>query len=164
MMSTNLPTSGDIKEQDLTQILMQLQDQKVTGSLVLRNNEAVKSIHLKEGSIVYASSNLSGDRLGEILLQLGKISPEQFHRSVDLLKETGKQQGAILVEEGYITAKELFEGLKYQVKEIIYSLFLWEEGQYQFIEEELPKQAIPLQLDMVELISEVISRIQASTG
>jgi ribosomal protein L30E len=163
-MSTNLPMTGDIKDQDLTQILIQLQEQKATGSLILQNNEAVKSIHLKEGNIVYASSNLPGDRLGEILFRLGKITPEQFKRSVELLKETGKQQGAILVEEGYITAKELFEGLKHQVKEIIYSLFLWEEGQYQFIEEDLPKHAISLQLDMVDLISEVIDRIQSSAG
>jgi hypothetical protein len=163
-MSTDLPTTGDIKDQDLAQILMQLQEQKASGSLIVRNDEAVKSIHLKDGNIVYASSNLPGDRLGEILFRLGKITPEQFKRSVDLLKETGKQQGAILVEEGYITAKELFEGLKYQVKEIIYSLFLWEEGQYQFIQEDLPKHAISLQLDMVDLISEVIKRIQSSPG
>jgi hypothetical protein len=161
-MATNLPTTGNIKEHDLAEILMQLQEQKATGSLVLENNGAVKSIHLKEGNIVYASSNLPGDRLGEILLQQGKISPEQFHHSVQLLKETGKQQGAILVEAGYITAKELFEGLKWQVKEIIYSLFIWEEGQYHFVQED--KQAISLQLDMVELISGVIQRIQTAAG
>ncbi len=162
-MSSHLPTTGNIKEHDLTELLIQLQEQKATGSLVLQNDEMIKSIHLKEGSIVYASSNLPGDRLGELLLELGKITPEQFHRSVELLKDTGKQQGAILVEEGYITAKELFEGLKCQVREIIYSLFLWEDGQYHFVQAELPKHTIPLQLDMVDLISEVLKRIQAPT-
>jgi hypothetical protein len=141
---------------------MLLQEQKATGSLVLQKDEIIKSIHLKEGNIVYASSNLPGDRLGELLLQMGKITPEQFNRSVELLKETGKQQGAIMVEENYITAKELFEGLKHQVREIIYSLFLWEDGRYQFIREERPKHAISLQLDMVDLISEVLKRIQSS--
>ncbi len=161
-MSSHLPTAGNIKEHDLTELLMQLQEQKATGSLVLQKDETIKSIHLKEGNIVYASSNLPGDRLGELLLQMEKITPEQFNRSVELLKETGKQQGAILVEENYITAKELFEGLKYQVREIIYSLFLWEDGSYQFIQEERPKHAISLQLDMVDLISEVLKRIQSS--
>ncbi len=161
-MSSHLPTAGNIKEHDLTELLMQLQEQKATGSLVLQKDETIKSIHLKEGNIVYASSNLPGDRLGELLLQMGKITPEQFNRSVELLKETGKQQGAILVEENYITAKELFEGLKHQVREIIYSLFLWEDGSYQFIREERPKHAISLQLDMVDLISEVLKRIQSS--
>jgi hypothetical protein len=161
-MSFQVPTAGSIKEHDLTELLVQLQEQKATGSLVLQKDETIKSIHLKEGNIVYASSNLPGDRLGELLLQMGKITPEQFNRSVELLKETGKQQGAILVEENYITAKELFEGLKYQVREIIYSLFLWEDGRYQFIREERPKHAISLQLDMVDLISEVLKRIQSS--
>lgn len=160
-MSANRPTTGDLKVQDLTQILTQLQEEKATGSLILQNHESIKSIHLKEGNIVYASSNLPGDRLGEVLLRLGKISPEQFHHSVELLRETGTQQGAILVEQGYITAKELFEGLKSQVREIIYSLFLWEEGQYRFVQEEVPKHAIPLQLDMVHLISEILKRIHS---
>ena len=160
-MSAKLQTTGDLREQDLTQILMQLQEEKATGSLILQNRESIKSIHLKEGNIVYASSNVPGDRLGEVLLRLGRISPEQFHRSVELLRETGKQQGTILVEEGYITAKELFEGLKSQVREIIYSLFMWEEGQYRFVQEELPKHAISLQLDMVHLISEVLKRIHS---
>ena len=163
-MADKLPTIGDLKIQDLTQVLMQLQEEKATGSLILQNHESIKPIHLKEGNIVYASSNLPGDRLGEVLLRLGKISPEQFHRSVELLRETGRQQGAILVEQGYITAKELFEGLKSQVREIIYSLFLWEEGQYWFVQEELPKHAIPLQLDRVELISEILKRIHSPAG
>lgn len=157
-MPTKPPTSGDIKNVDLPQILMQLHEEKITGSLSLQKGETIKSIHLKEGNIVYASSNLPGDRLGDMLLRLGRISPEQFHHSVELLRKTGRQQGAILVEEGYITAKELFEGLKDQVREIIYGLFLWEEGQYRFVEGGLPNRAIPLQLDMVHLISEVLKR------
>lgn len=160
-MSAKLQTTGDLREQDLTQVLMQLQEEKATGSLILQNRESIKSIHLKEGNIVYASSNFPGDRLGEVLLRLGRISPEQFHRSVELLRETGKQQGAILVEMGSITAKELFEGLKSQVREIIYSIFMWEEGQYRFMHEELPKHAISLQLDMVHLISEILKRIHS---
>lgn len=160
-MPTKIPASGSLKELDLTQILTLLQEEKVTGTLTLQNREVIKSIHLKEGNIVYASSNLPGDRLGEVLLRLGKLTPEQFHRSVELLRQTGKQQGAILVEEGYISPKDLFEGLKYQVKEIIYSLFLWDDGVYKLTEGELPKQAIPLQLDMVELVSEILRRIQS---
>jgi hypothetical protein len=163
-MSSHLPTAGTIKENDLTDLLIQLQKEKATGSLVLQRDDLIKSIHLKEGNIVYASSNLPGDRLGELLLQMGKITQEQFNRSVELLKETGKQQGAILVEENYITARELFEGLKCQVREIIYSLFLWEDGRYQFIREERPKHAISLQLDMVDLISEVLKRIQSTAA
>ena len=163
-MTTKLQTTGDLKIQDLTQILMQLQEEKATGSLILQNHENIKSIYLKDGNIVYATSNLPEDRLGEILLRLGKISPEQFHHSVELLRKTGRQQGAILVEQGYITPRELFEGLKSRVREIIYNLFGWEEGQYRFVEEELPRHAIPLQLDMVHLISEILKRIHSPAG
>ncbi|MCI0528534.1 MAG: DUF4388 domain-containing protein, partial [Nitrospira sp.] len=103
---------GSLKEQALVEILMHLQNQRATGSLRLCNGPVSKSIYLKEGQIVFASSNQPEDRLGEVLLNQGKISPEQFYRSTELVSKTGKQHGAILVQEGYLKAHELFEGLR----------------------------------------------------
>jgi hypothetical protein len=71
-----------------------------------------------------------------------------------------KRLGAILVEKGFLPPKELFRGLKIQVKEIIFSLFLWRDGEYQF-EERLPPDILQLHIDFEELISEIIERIKA---
>src|SRR3990172_5215814 len=98
--------------------------------LTLEQNHQVKTIYFKEGNIVSASSNLETDRLGEMLMKAGKLSQDQYHQSVERLKTTGKRQGAALVELGFLKPKELSEGLKYQVQEILYSLFLWNEGSY----------------------------------
>jgi hypothetical protein len=156
-MPTPLPPSGDIREFDLIQIFKDLHGQKVTGSLIFRNREAMKCIYLRQGDIVFAASNISTDRLGEVLFRKGKIDSQQLEYSVKRLQKNGKKLGAILVEEGFITAKELFDGLKDQVKEIIYGLTLWEEGEYLFVEQDLPEKAIPLQLDITHLISEILN-------
>ena len=159
-MSTSLPSTGTLKENDLVHILESLLANKSTGTLNLQNQTQVKSIYLKDGSIIFASSNLQEDRLGEMLLKSKMINPEQYQISVDLIKNTGRRQGTVLVEEGFLNPKELFEGLKFQVKEIFASLFLWDEAQYSFLEGELSRQVIPLQLDIEELISEAVQRVQ----
>src|SRR5437870_3184896 len=155
-MNQNLPLTGNLNEVYLSEILGKLQSIQATGTLTLEQDHQVKSIYLKDGQIVFASSNLEQDRLGETLLKAGKVSHQQYEQSVEALKSTGKRQGAVLVELGFLTPKELFEGLKYQVLEILYSLFLWKEGRYSFVTGELPTRIIPVRIDLVMLISEAI--------
>ncbi len=170
-MNQDPPLTGNLNEVYLSEILEHLQSIQATGILTLEQDvksrgdyvplrdNRVKSIYLKEGQIVFASSNLEQDRLGEMLLKAGKLSHQQYEQSVEVLKTTGKRQGAVLVELGFLTPKELFEGLKYQVLEILYSLFLWKEGRYWFVAGELPLRIIPVHIDPVVLISEAIKRI-----
>lgn len=159
-MPASIPPTGTLKENDLVDILESLLANKSTGTLNLQNQTQVKSIYLKNGAIIFASSNLQEDRLGEMLLKSKMISLEQYQVSVELIKNTGRRQGTVLVEEGFLNPKELFEGLKFQVKEIFASLFLWDEAEYTFLEGELSKQVIPLQLDIEELISEAVQQVQ----
>lgn len=113
-----------------------------------------------KGDAIFASSTYEDDRLGEMLIKAGKITMEQYDKSVELLKKSGKRQGAILVELGYLTPKDLFWGVKYQVEEIIYSLFLLEDAEYEFIEGEIPShEIITLKMSMGNLIYEGVKRI-----
>ena len=159
-MDQDLPLTGNLNELYLSEILEHLQSSGATGILTLEQNNQIKLIYLKEGHTVFASSNLEADRLGEMLLKAGKLSRQQFEQSVVILKTTGKRHGAVLVELGFLTPKELFEGLKFQVLEILYSLFLWKEGRYRLVHGELPRRVIPLEIDLVTLISEAIKRIE----
>ena len=112
------------------------------------------------GDAIFASSTYEDDRLGEMLLKAGKITVEQYDNSVEVLKSTGKRQGAIFVELGYLTPKELFWGLKYQVNEIIQSMFLLEDAAYEFREGDIPSQeVIALKMSMGNLIYAGVNRI-----
>ncbi len=134
---------------------------KATGILTVSGGEVKKCIYVKTGKIVFASSNSMLDRLGEVLVKTGKLKRKDLERGVQLYnKKTGLiKLGAILVENGFITSKELFGGLKAQVMEIIYSLFLLNEGDYQF-EQRLPSDIIQLHIDFQDLITEIIQRIK----
>jgi tetratricopeptide (TPR) repeat protein len=157
---TDIPFSGDVKDISLSKLLANLNRNRKTGTLVIKAPVFTKKVYLIKGDAIFASSTYEDDRLGEMLIKAGKITMEQYDRSVELLKQTGKRQGAILVELGYLTPKDLFWGVKYQVKEIIYSLFQIEDAKYEFIEGEIPtNEVITLKMSMGNLIYEGVRRI-----
>ena len=157
----SIPSSGKIQATPLSDILEDLRQGKKTGTLTVRRDNIAKSIYLKGGQIVFATSADPRDRLGECLVNADKLSREKLEHALHLYnKHAGlKKMGAILVENGLVPPKELFNGLKIQVRDIISSLFLWPEGDYRF-EDRLPSDILQLQINFQELISQIIKRIR----
>jgi curved DNA-binding protein CbpA len=150
----------ELKNFNFPEILIDLHRNRKTGTLTIDTADVMKKVYMDKGKAVFASSTDEDDRLGETLIKLGKITIDQYDRSVELLKETGKRQGTILVELGYLTPKDLVLGVKSQVREIIYSLFEVEYAEYEFDEGQLPKrEVITLQMSMGDLIYEGMKRI-----
>jgi hypothetical protein len=53
---------------------------------------------------------------------------------------------------GALSPKDLWEGVQFQVKEIVYTVFQWDEGQFHFEESSLPeKERITVDLDIQDL-------------
>jgi len=159
-MSVDIPFSGRIRETRFPLLLRMLQQRQLSGTLNLLRNDLDKSLYLKDGDIIFATSRYPDDRLGVVLLKAGKITFPQYETSSQLLEKTGKRQGTILVEQGYLTPSELFSGVLLQVKEIILSLFTWIDGDYHFIQGELPsEEVITLKISTTDLVHEGIFRI-----
>lgn len=158
---TDIPKEGSLKDHGLPGLLVNINRNRVTGILVVTSRGITKKVFISKGEAIFASSSYADDRLGEMLLKSGKITVQQYDKSVEILKKTGKRQGAILVELGYLTPKDLFWGVKYQVEEIIYSLFDFEDGDFNFDEGEIPgDEVITLKMSMGNLIYEGVNRIE----
>jgi curved DNA-binding protein CbpA len=153
--------AGLLRFYKLPDILLDLQRSDTTGVLEFTNGPIYKRIYIKNGVMVFATSNQEGDRLEEILLKNRKITLDQYYQ-VDILKKEGKSLGKALVELGYLNPKELIWAVKHQAEEIILSLFLWEDGTVSFIEGSLPVEAITLKLSAASLIYRGIKRINKS--
>jgi Domain of unknown function (DUF4388) len=153
---------GQISELPLPDVLQHLRLARATGILSLVSGGARKAIYIKDGRAVFASSNLPNDRLGEILIREGKITVEEYDASIRAISK-GKRQGKVLVEMGALSPKDLWEGVQFQVKEIVYSVFQWDDGQFHFEESSLPeKERITVDLDILDLILVGIRRVDAS--
>ena len=158
------PRGNGLKEFQLHKILIDSHSNNKTGTLTVRTPVFIKKIYVDKGEVIFASSTWKDDRLGEVLLKGGKINLEQYEESVKVLKLSGKKLGTILVELGYLTPKDLFWAVKYQVKEIIYSLFSLEYAEYEFVEAEISKKDIlTLKIHLGSLIHEGLKRIDNFT-
>jgi tetratricopeptide (TPR) repeat protein len=159
-MANEIPLEGNINNLSIPSILTTLFKQKRTGTLKISKESFAKNLYIQSGQVIFASSSYNDDRLGEILLKTGKINLQQYDKSVELLKETGKRQGTILVELGYLSPVDLTWGVRYQVKEIVYSLFQLEDAAYEFIPDAVPPdEVITLNMSLGRIISEGIRRI-----
>ena len=117
-----------------------------------------KSVYLHKGEVVFARSNQRVDRLGECLLRAGVLSLEQL-RDAERCFSPPTRFGKVLVERGFLTPRELWTGVKYQVEEIVRSLFSYPAGELSFWEGEIqPDNVVRLSLDTSRLISEGLQR------
>ncbi len=138
-------TSGAIGFLTAAALLRDLLVRKATGQLVAHRGEIIKKVFFKSGFVLYATSNVEADRLGNVLLARGMITRDQYEESASQVIATGRKQGTVLVQIGALTPKDLFRGLIAQVREIVVSMFGWDTGNWRFIE------GPPYQEDIVSL-------------
>ncbi|MGE5893809.1 MAG: DUF4388 domain-containing protein [bacterium] len=155
-----IPSKGALRDYSIAKLLIYINRNRLTGTLIVKTPRFTKKVFLVKGDAIFASSTNEDDRLGEMLIKAGKITVEQYEKSVELLKKTKKRQGVILVELGFLAPKDLYWGVKYQVREIICSIFLLEDGEYEFVKENVSSdEVITLKMSMGNLIYEGIRRI-----
>ncbi len=153
------PEQGRLRNLRLPVLLRLLGREQRTGLLYLRRNDQERALYLSSGDVVFATSEYPDDRLGERLLKTGRITLAQYERSAELLQK-GKRQGAILVEQGFISSKELVAAVTDQVREIALSVFTWFDGEYRFEGRALSSnEVIALRISSGDLILQGIRRI-----
>lgn len=154
----DLVLTCDVRAFALADLLHLLHGAAKSGFLFFEDGDHAKSVYLHGGEVVFAASNQSVDRLGECLLRSGMITPEQFRESRRAY--TPQQRfGRILVERGYLTPRDLWNGVKLQVEEIVRSLFAHSLGTVYFWEGEVrPDNVVRLSLPTRRLIAEGLRR------
>ncbi|MDH4228352.1 MAG: DUF4388 domain-containing protein [Nitrospirota bacterium] len=154
-----IPDSGQLGTLPLIHILEHFVDKGVTGTLAVHQDAVVKAIFLRDGEVVFATSTKKMDRLGEVLVRTGVISASAHDAATKSMQQSGKREGETLVDMGILTPKGLFEALKVQVEEIILSMFLWDQGKYQFMPGRLPAHVVPLPVRMDQLLPRALDRL-----
>lgn len=154
-----LTISGHIQDTPLADVLEGLRMMKASGTLVIQMGPNQKSVFLEDGKIVFAASTDTTDRLGEVLVRNGMLDRANLDEALAISRRTAgfKKLGAILVEQGFVTPKDLFAGLKQQVKDILFSALGAGDGTYRF-ETSVPADVIPLQINIQDLVQEFSGR------
>jgi tetratricopeptide (TPR) repeat protein len=124
---------GSLKEASLPDVIQLLYLGRRTGCLALADRHNFGTIYLDEGQIVYASIVNRRDRLGDILMRNGRITPEQLQQAIDVQTDDRQHKlGEILVGKGILPQAELEEYMRIQIEEAVYFLFTWTSGTFNF--------------------------------
>jgi hypothetical protein len=149
---------ADVRGFALADLLGVMHGAGTAGLVHLRAGEHAKSIWLHRGEVVFASSNQRVDRLGECLIKAGVITLEQL-REAERRFSPPDRFGKALVERGFLTPRELWHGVRYQVEEIVRSVFSYGAGLVVVFEGELqPDNVVRLSLPTRRLVAEGIQR------
>jgi hypothetical protein len=151
--------AGNLKSVSPADIFQLIVSSKMTGALSVTNSGSRRMIYFKDGSLVFATSSDRQDLFGNILLKKGKISKPELEEMLKQQKD-GQKLGALLVENEILTRDEVFDCLKMQIDEIVYGLFGWKDGEFEFMEnKEPPADAILTELNPMNMIMEGLRRI-----
>ncbi len=124
---------GSLKEASLPDVIQLLFLGRRTGCLALADQHNFGTIYLDEGQIVYASIVNRRDRLGDILVRTGRITPEQLQKAIDAQDDDRQHKlGEILVNLGTLSRTELEDYMRLQIEEAVYYLFTWTSGTFNF--------------------------------
>ena len=127
---------GTIRDFGLPDIFQLIGLQRKTGILTLTNEKDGESVTVtfENGMVVMADSSARRleDRLGNVLVKQGKITRDRLEEALAVQKQTLQRLGHILAGTSAITTRDLRDALQVQVSQIVFRVFRWRDGRYQF--------------------------------
>jgi hypothetical protein len=130
---------GTLKDFSVADIFQLIGQQGKSGSLYVRTSEKEAHIVFDGGKVVLGTFKRSDEEflLGTILLRAGVISSAQLTEAIENQKTTMRSLGDILKTMGAINSTILSEFVSLQLKEVLFRMFQWHEGFYEFVPEKI---------------------------
>jgi len=151
---------GNLHTMSVSDLLQFLAAGRKTGTLKLGRGGIVKQIYLEDGLIVGSRSNDPRELLGQVLLHYGKIEESQLQTAMEIQHQSGGKLGVILSSRGFVSPEDVVEVLRTRTLEIIYDLFIWEEAEFEFFDNEpVPADLIRIQVNATSVVMDGIYRI-----
>jgi tetratricopeptide (TPR) repeat protein len=151
---------GSLKEASLPDVLQLLALGKKSGCLAVADRQNFGYVYFDEGRICYASIVNRRDRIGDLLVKNGRISPEQLEQAIVLQEQRRDSKlGELLVEISAVTRNDLEDYMRIQIEEAVYYLFTWTQGTFNFEAGMRPDQDFLVRINPESLLLEGARRV-----
>jgi len=151
--------SGNLNTMQLSELLQWLSLGQKTGTLLIEGHGVEKRVYFQGGRINSSSSSDQREYLGHFLVSHGYITEEELKMAMEVQEESNILLGKILVMINAISETDLLRLMRKKAEESIYDVFLWTEGNFEFVDGELPElKMVPLSLDVTGIIMEGLRR------
>ena len=125
---------GNLEDLGLGEILQIVSLSRKSGILTLRSRTNEGQIILRQGQVVRASSSSYQHNMGEVLVQKGVLDTEKLRKALATQEAEGFRErlGTLLVGRFGIAADAVEEVVREQIENVVYSLFSWVDGTFDF--------------------------------
>lgn len=154
--------SGNIQTVPLVDLLQWITSDNRTGVLILKREEHERRVYFKKGRVNSFSSSDERDRFGQFLVHCGALTPITLAQVLDEQKKTKHAIGRAVVELGVMTEQEVKQRLKSHATDLCTSLFLWKEGSFEFVSEDVKvdeRDFVAFAISVDEILLEAHRRI-----
>lgn len=143
---------GNLQDFTTAQLLNLVNIARKTGVLIVEGKEKAV-VSFLDGKLIYAESDdLRGD-LGQVLYRAGKLSKKQASLIDEKLKgQSDRHLGHRLIKSKLISQTDILESVRQHMLNVVYGLFSWGEGTFNFKAEPEPAATrirIPIDLDLI---------------
>ena len=121
---------GDFQRHRFAELLVEIVQAKLSGSLRLAHAKQKTIIYFRDGSVVYAVSNAREQRLFSILLSRKRTDQKTLARFPNLANDL--ELAAALEEKGVFNESEIRELVTIQIESIIIDALTWQKGEWLF--------------------------------
>ena len=152
--------SGNLRTMLPGDLLQWLSLGQKTGTLVITNKRVEKKIFFRSGRVISSASNDPREYLGQFLMSHGYLTEPELKKAMEVQQQSNILLGKILVMIDVIGEKDLQRLMRLKAEEEIYDIFLWNDGDFYFVDDELPQmEMIPLQVDVTGIMMEGTRRV-----
>lgn len=130
---------GTLRDFSVADIFQLIGQQQKSGSLYVSSKEKEAHIVFDKGRVILSTFRKSEEDLllGTLMLNAQIIDEKTLNTAVEKQKSTRKSLGDILISLEAITPEILSEFVLLQTKEVLFRLFQWKDGLYEFVSEEI---------------------------
>lgn len=152
--------AGKFKTMPFAEQLQWLAQGQRTGTLVVERGGVEKRILFRDGHIISTSSSQPHEYLGHFLISHGFATESQVAEVMRRQESSQKLFGKLLLDLGGIAEADLDRMLRLKAEESLFEVFTWTDGNFRFLEDELPESAmVPLRLNVPGLLLEAMQRL-----
>lgn len=125
---------GDLEHLPIVDVIQLLHATRKSGTLCLKSSKGESQLVFSDGCIVSANHSNNSVRIGQILVQMNKISRETLDETLIEQKKAGTDRVpliASLIESGKLKKEDAFKGLETLIEMTIVEVLTWTEGTFE---------------------------------
>src|SRR5262252_3082181 len=148
--------TGEFSTMPLRDIVLYLGNKRASGHLDVEYDQLRKRLQIQNGLVINASSNQPREYLGQILINLGYLTEDQFNKAFETQKETKVFLGKILSMIGLVSEPVVLDALNLKFRETLLEALQWDRGQFNFDPSSPPQylDGLEVQIDLLDLHKE----------